>query len=427
DTHPTMTKTRMAGALVLWDRYVQLLARVMQVYSTIIRTIQPNTPPAVVITIADRLLLIVDMVLSQQGQNPRLQAWVEKYRPHIGSELWDKTWGTIGDRLEYSAIKLAIDVWGRVISMPNVPNDVLLKDFRYWLHRENVLDAWLQMLKQVANRVLRAHYPHDSSIGATTMHVRIMDFSMAGTTSDEEAKALLRAYAGTNINMDAISDHSYCLYASHMCTIIENGLRIKKVVKVNGSYYIQRPPTANYILHYFGKPLLAIAWHVGKPSRYDAEARSRVIHLLATILAMRADPNDPIRASYRKTLLSIIRREIEELNHIQAVLPVVSLMLKNSRHTRPFIPSILCMICHVIPRKRDLISVMSEAELRHHAYDALSALIAYSGYYHDIGCSDMISDSDGRILEAFNNSVSQSKHESSHHHARNAMLDIIQK
>ncbi|KAJ1723507.1 hypothetical protein LPJ53_002164 [Coemansia erecta] len=352
DTHPTMTRTRMSGALVLWDRYVQLLARVMQVYSTIIRTIQPNTPPEVVLAIADRLLLIVDMILSQQGQNPRLQKWVDKYRPHIGGELWDKTWGTIGDRLEYSAIKLAIDVWGRVISMPNVPNDVLLKDFRYWLHRENVLDAWLQMLKQVANRVLRAHYPHDTSIGATTMHVRIMDFSMAGTTSDEEAKALLRAYAGTHINMDAISAHSYCLYASHMCTIIENGLRIKKIVKANGGYYVQRPPTANYILHYFGKPLLSIAWHTGKPSRYDAEARCR---------------------------------------------------------TR----------CSIL--------IISETELRRHAYEALSALIAYSGYYHDIGCSDMISDPEGRILGAFNNSVSQSKDEPSYHHARTAMFDIIQK
>ncbi|KAJ2778251.1 hypothetical protein GGI15_004237, partial [Coemansia interrupta] len=427
DTHPTMTRTRMSGAVVLWNRYVQLLARVMQVYSTIIRTIQPNTPTEVVLAIADRLLLIVDMILSQQGQNPRLQKWVDKYRPHIGGELWDKTWGTIGDRLEYSAIKLAIDVWGRVISMPNVPNDVLLKDFRYWLHRENVLDAWLQMLKQVANRVLRAHYPHDTSIGATTMHVRIMDFSMAGTTSDEEAKALLRAYAGTYINMNAISEHSYCLYASHMCTIIENGLKIKTIVKVNGNYYVQRPPTANYILHYFGKPLLSIAWHTGKPSRYDAEARCRVIHLLAKLLALRVNPRDPIRTSYRNTLLSIIRREIDELDHIQAVLPAVALMLKNSRYTRPFIPSILRLICQAVPRTRDFIMVMSETEIRRHAYDALSALIAYSGYYHDLGCSDMLSDPEGRILEAFNNGVTKSKDESSYHHARNAMFDIIQK
>ncbi|KAJ1799319.1 hypothetical protein LPJ56_006637, partial [Coemansia sp. RSA 2599] len=178
ETHPLINKARFSGALVLWDRYVQLLAQVMQIYSTMIRTIQQDTPVDVVNAITEQLLLVVDLILSQKGGNPRLQRWIDTYRPIIGPELWDKTWGTIGERLEYSAIKLAIDVWGRVISMPSVPNEVLLRDFRFWLHRENVIDAWLQMLKQIANRVLRAHYPSDPSIGTNIMHVRIMDFSI---------------------------------------------------------------------------------------------------------------------------------------------------------------------------------------------------------------------------------------------------------
>ncbi|KAJ2725024.1 hypothetical protein GGI07_001593 [Coemansia sp. Benny D115] len=195
-------KTRYVQALDMWDRYVQILSQVMQTYSMMIRAVKPDIPVDIIISLAKRLLLVVDLILSQRGDSPRLQAWEGKYKPYIGDELWEKTWGTIGERLEYSAIKLAIDVWGRIIGMPNVPNDVLLRDFKHWLHRDNVLDAWLQMIRQVASRVLRAHYPYDKSIGTDTIHMRVLDFSMAGRTTDDEAKVLLRTYSQTEVNIN---------------------------------------------------------------------------------------------------------------------------------------------------------------------------------------------------------------------------------
>ncbi|KAJ1806285.1 hypothetical protein LPJ56_006413, partial [Coemansia sp. RSA 2599] len=170
------------------------------------------------------------------------------------------------------------------------------------------------------------------------MHVRIMDFSIVGTTTDDEAKTLLRAYAQTHINFDAVSDHSYCLYTSHLCTIIENGLKIHKLIEHKGAHYVQQPPTTNYILHYFGKPMFAVAWHRRKPTRYNTEARCRIMRLLSQLLILREDPKDPIRPTYLNTIVSLIRRETIELKHVQAVLPVVPSLLKNSQHMRPFIP-----------------------------------------------------------------------------------------
>ncbi|KAJ2855137.1 hypothetical protein J3B02_002321 [Coemansia erecta] len=428
ETHPLVSKARLAGALVLWDRYVQLLERMMQTYSTMIRTIQQDTPVNVVISITERLLLVVDLILSQKGGNPRLQRWTEKYKPVIGSVLWDKTWGTIGERLEYSAIKLAIDVWGRVISMPNVPNDVLLRCFHFWLHREKVLDTWLQLLGQIANRVLHAHYPNDPSIGGNIMHVRIMDFSIVGTTTDNEAKAILRAYAQTHINLDAISDHSYCLYTNHMCTVVENGLRIQKIVEKNGVHYVQRPPTANYILHYFGKPIFEIAWHRGRATRYNIEARCRIMRLLSQILILREDPSDPIRPAYLNTIISIIRRETVELNHVQAVLSIVPSLLMNSQHMRPFITQFLCLVCKVIPRiSSEFKLVLSQTKLRHSAYEALSALIAFSGYYYSIKRSDLIRDRDGQIKEAFIRSITQQSTNVESQHCSNSIRDVVSK
>ncbi|KAJ1879894.1 hypothetical protein LPJ57_002576, partial [Coemansia sp. RSA 486] len=249
------------------------------------------------------------------------------------------------------------------------------------------------------NRVLRAHYPNDRSIGTNIMHVRIMDFSLVGTTSDEEAKALLRAYAQTSVNFNMVGDHSYCLYTSHLCTIIENGLRIQKIVERNGIHYVQEPPTANYVLHYLGKPIFEVAWHKSTSSRFDIEARCRIMKLLSQLLVLKEDPTDPVRPTYLNTMISIIRRETVELEHVQAVLPV----------------------------SKDITLVLSETELRHSAYEALSALIAYSGYYYSIKRSDLIRDRDGHITDAFTKSIAQYNDNVEFSHYNSAIRDIISK
>ncbi|KAJ2046910.1 hypothetical protein GGH13_009264, partial [Coemansia sp. S155-1] len=110
--HPP-TASRIARAVKLWDKYAELLADVMQVYSTVIRGLKPTNTSKALVVVFKCLLRVVDMILSQGGSNPRVARWINKYRPLVGPEYWDKTWATIGDRLEPFAIKLAFDIWGR--------------------------------------------------------------------------------------------------------------------------------------------------------------------------------------------------------------------------------------------------------------------------------------------------------------------------
>ncbi|KAJ2329536.1 hypothetical protein GGH92_009681, partial [Coemansia sp. RSA 2673] len=149
------TASRVARAVKLWDQYIELLSHAIQVYSTIIRGLRPLNSANLLKAVFGSLLHVVDMLLSQGGNNPRLKPWTDKYRCLIGPELWDKTWATIGDRLEPFAIKLAFDIWGRSISVQHTVQSDLLRIFEHWLHRDKVMEAWLRMVSLVAQRVLR--------------------------------------------------------------------------------------------------------------------------------------------------------------------------------------------------------------------------------------------------------------------------------
>ncbi|KAI7825863.1 hypothetical protein BX661DRAFT_225267 [Kickxella alabastrina] len=411
-----ISHARHIRTMELWERYVSLLSRVLKVYSTIMRLLQPDVSSDIAYNITRYMMLVADIVLSQGGKNPRLKVWVNKYKLHFNADIWDKTWGTIGERLEYDAVKLAIDVWSRVIAMPNVSNDVVLFDFENWLHRDRVLDCWLQITKQVSNRVLHAYYPYDKTVGTDTIHVRFLDFSVAGKTNDEDAILLLRTYAQTSMDLDSASSHAFYLYSNNITAMVKLGLYIKRIVEIDGAKYVQDSPTANYALHLFGKPLFEIAKHIGKVTPYYIEARCRVIALFSQILVLAEDPKDPLRTWYRNSIISILDNEINNLSHVQAVLPNVPMLLKSSRYVRPFIAPLFGMVCRVLPWVNDVPLVQSEISLRYLGYNALSALISFVGYYHEIGCSDLIADTDNMAQNQFTKNVAQDKNNPNLHY-----------
>ncbi|KAJ1842946.1 hypothetical protein LPJ70_003600, partial [Coemansia sp. RSA 2708] len=404
-TRPALKPARMKRALELWEKYVSFLAHVLRVYSTMMRGLQTLMSGDVLISIFRSTISVIDMILSQGGTNPRLIAWRDRYRDVIGAELWDKTWATIGDRLETPAIKLLLDVWGRLINQHKIADDKLLTNVCYWFHRDELVDACMLLMNQISKRVLRAHYPHDKSIGIEKLRVHYANFSMTTTTTDTDAKYMMLAFARTPLDFNQLSGHGYYAYASEMCNSIERMLSINRVIIVNGVQYAQAPPTANYILYLYGSLLFSMAMRDYIPSREYIKAKRRVITLLTRLMTMCECSHDKLLPSNRIRILQAIDQAISKYYEAQAILPNVPTLLKNSAYVRPFIPKLFDLVCHVLPKEHHTTLILDECALRYYAYEAMSALIAYVGYYHNLGRSDLIATTDTQLRKHLDSQI----------------------
>ncbi|KAJ2088657.1 hypothetical protein IW138_004039 [Coemansia sp. RSA 986] len=387
----SQTANKTMHAIKLWDKHVELLKRVLQVYSTLVRGLKPLVSSETLVAAFDSLMVIVDMLLSQGGKNPRLKPWVEKYRHVIGSEVWDKTWGTIGDRLEEQAVKLAFDIRTRGTVLPEKFRDSITEKMGYWLHRESVMVVWLQIIDQVSQQVLLSHYPYNDISATDRTHVQFGDFSMSGKLSFENAIAILSRYARTKIDFDYLSDRSYSIYAKQICTIVRRALNIKKLVYVNGMPFAQIPPTANYLLHYFRYPLLEVSLHKFDASKETANIRKDVFSLVCTLLVVPGNAADPISDTNRNDLVRTIRHAIVDEQQVQIVLPNVTMLLKNSLYIRPFIPQIFGLICKVLPESYDITMVFDRRQLRRYAIEAFGTVTSFISYYQRLGKSELLS------------------------------------
>ncbi|KAJ2076762.1 hypothetical protein H4R24_005520 [Coemansia sp. RSA 988] len=409
--HFTHTSSQMLAAQDLWDKYIPFLANVLQIYSTTFRLIQPRMTYDVEVPILRNIIRVIDMILSQGGTNPILKSWCNRYRPIIGPELWDKTWMTIGDRLESSAIKLLMDVWGWIITRHKVSEGILITNVRYWLHRDKVVKAWLFLVSQLTQRVMRANYPYDKSVGINNVRVHFANYAMTITMSDDEARYLLAVFAGTVIDFNIISAKAYYMYATEVCEIIESASRIRKIISVNGAQYAQNPPTANHTLYYFGNALFAMALRRFIPTKEYILAKQRVIAIFTYLLTLEENPNDRILESNRTRMLYAIHSAITKDREVQSILPNMPDLLKNSIFIRPFIPNLFDLVCRVLPDTRNVSIILNKRDLRHSAYDTLSGLVAFFGYYYTLGRLDLIANSDkwlNKNFEAHSNEVVES-------------------
>ncbi|KAJ2454978.1 hypothetical protein EV183_001082 [Coemansia sp. RSA 2336] len=396
---------RTHQALELWDRYVGFLTHVLRVYSTMMRGLQPLVSEQVTNEIFRSIISVIDMILSQGGTNPRLKEWTARYRDVIGEDIWDRTWATIGNRLETPAIKLLLDVWGRIISKHRVACSQLVTNVRYWLHRDRFVEVWMLLIDQISQRVLRMHYPHDTSIGVDKIYVRFADFSMTTTTTDEDAVFILTAFARTKVDFELIKNRGYYMYALEVCTIIERILAIKKVLLIDGKQYVQYPPTANYILHYFGDALFSMARRQYIPSREFIIAKQRVMTVLTRMLTLEECPHDKILPQNCMRILQTFHQAVAQNREAQATLPNIPALLKNTPLVRPLIPRLFDLVCHVLPKERYATLILDERVTRHYAYEALSALIAFVGYYHSLSQSDLIADLDRLLRKHLDNQI----------------------
>ncbi|KAJ2160423.1 hypothetical protein GGF46_002249 [Coemansia sp. RSA 552] len=400
------TQAEMRRKQDLWEKYVEFLTRVLQVYSTMMRGLRPMVSEDAMTSIFRAIMAVIDMILSQGGSNPRLVLWRTRYRDIIGGELWDRTWATLGDRLEIPAIKLLLDVWGRIINEHMVIKRNLLTHIEHWLHRDRFFEVWMLLTDQFSRRVLRVHYPHDKNAGIDRMHVQFAGFSMSTTSTDEDAIFILSAFTSTKVDFSKISGYSYFIYTCQVCKIIERILGIDKVVVVNGQQYGQKPPTANYVMHYFGDTLLSIALRDYTPSRDFASAKLRVITVLTRLLTLDEDPEDPFLPENRTRIIYALERIITRDTEVQTILPNVPMLLKNSMHIRAFIPQLFNLVTLVLPKERYTALVLDEQFLRHYAYEAVSVLIAYVGYYHRLGRSDLIDACDQKLAYNIDSQIS---------------------
>ncbi|KAJ2611905.1 hypothetical protein H4S08_002942 [Coemansia sp. RSA 1365] len=392
--HFTHTSSQILAAQDLWDKYISFLANVLQIYSTTIRVIQPQITHDVEVPILRNIISIIDMILSQGGANPILQSWCNRYRSIIGPELWDKTWIRIGDQLESSAIKLLMDVWGWIIGRHKIMEGVLVTNVRYWLHRDKFIEAWLFLVNQVSQRVMRADYPYDKSVGISKVRVHFNNYTMTTTMSDNEARYILGIFASTVVDFSNMSSHAYYMYAVEVCETIERALSIRKIISVNSVQYAQKPPTANYMLYYFGDVLFAMALHEFAPTKEYILAKRRVIAVFTYLLTLEENPKDLLLEYNRNRMLYAIHNAITKNHEAQAILPNMPDLLKNTIFVRPFIPDLFELVCRVLPDIWDSDLTLDEKDLRRSAYDTLSGLVAFIGYYCALGRSDLIANSD---------------------------------
>ncbi|KAJ1995784.1 hypothetical protein GGI25_000764 [Coemansia spiralis] len=381
---------RISRAVKLWDEYADLLQSVLQVYSTLIRGLRPLVSSEVLIAIFNSLMVVADMILSQGGRNPRLQPWADKYRYTIGPDIWDRTWATIGDRLENFVIKLIFDIWSQVVTFPELDKKPLLSVLQYWLHRDKFMCAWLKMVDQISLRALQAHYPYDNIYRTDKVHVRFGDFSMTGRLSDKNAIALLARYAMTKVDFDTLSEYGYCIYAEQICNIVNRALDVKKLIYVKGMPFSQQPPTANYILHHFKNPLFEISQHKAGPSKNLVTAKEKVFSLLCRLLIVPENPIDPITESNKNALIGTIYQTIADEHQVQIVLPSMTTLLKNSLYMRPFIPTLFALICKILPECCETPLAFDKKQLRRFALEALSTMVAFVRYYHGLGKSELL-------------------------------------
>ncbi|KAJ2479156.1 hypothetical protein IWW56_003277 [Coemansia sp. RSA 2131] len=421
------SKSRTQRARELWDKYVVFLAHVLRVYSTMMRGLQPLVSQDVLVSIFRSITSVIDMILSQGGSNPRLDPWRKRYRAIMGTELWDATWATIGDRLETPAIKLLLDVWGRLISMHRIAEDQLLTNVRYWLHRDRVVEVWMLVVNQVSKRVIRAHYPHDLTIGTDKIRVHLADFSMTTTSSDRDAKYILLSFACTVVDYNTITSHGYYVYACEVCNIVERILAINKVIVVDGVQYAQAPPTANYILYYFGDILFSMAMRDYISSREYIIAKQRIMAVLVRVLTLNERPDDKILPENRTRILQALDKTITKNHETQAILPIIPMLLKNSAHVRPFIPKLFDLVCHVLPKEHYATLILEERTLRHCAYEAMSALIAYVGYYHHLKQSELIADTNEQLGKHLKIQISNIVERAKPDEARHTLKKLIRR
>ncbi|KAJ1948169.1 hypothetical protein FBU59_001719 [Linderina macrospora] len=335
-------KARLRRAAALWEGYVELLHRAIQVFLAVLEHNQPDVYCKELSSLHLWFVAIIDLVLSQGGNSPHLDPWVQRYRPHIGLEIWDITWATLGDRLEDVALTFAVAVWGRLVSTENI-NWRYMKNFTYWIHREKVMREWLKIIGDLSVCVMRLHYA--SSIAfkeyAESRPPNLLD--TLNNLSSHSAEALLYYYMTVPLDTRMIPPNTYYTYVMEVCEIVNRMLDIEKVVVVDEVVHLQRPPSANYMLFYFGTPLFFMARAETDGTSESVTAKTQALVVLSRVLATEAQPEDPIHQKYRDRILRVLYEVFHKDSQAQIILPSVQLLLNKTAYIRPLIPDIVIL------------------------------------------------------------------------------------
>ncbi|KAJ2783368.1 hypothetical protein H4R18_001735 [Coemansia javaensis] len=384
---PPLSATQLKRALGLWEQHVAFLEHVLLVYTTIFRGPRHSIGMDRLEAIIRSTMCVIDMILSQGGNNPRLAAWRDRYRPIVGAELWDRTWGTLGDRLEAQAVKLMLDVWSRTSWQAFAPIRSDVHKIQYWTHRDRVIDAWMAVIKEVFRSTMWHCYIHGKGSCQERVRVQLPDFSIVLSLMGVETLNILEEFSRIPVEYGIMSDHGYAAFAGMICDAVDDALSIKRTVVVNGLQYAQMPPTPNSILGFFGKKLIAMAKRKQDPAGRLVGVRRRVIETLVTLLIMPQDPEDPLQPEYRSQILYAVRKAMDDPDGPQVITPNVAALLINTRYARPFIPKIYTLLSQVLPMGTD-------SSLRRSGYEAIAAIVGLISYYQQLGQLDLIGNSE---------------------------------
>ncbi|KAJ2332091.1 hypothetical protein GGI00_002949, partial [Coemansia sp. RSA 2681] len=187
------------------------------------------------------------------------------------------------------------------------------------------------------------------------------------------------------------------------------------------------PPSANFILSDFGLPLYRIALFDYVTTRDFVIAKRNVVAIFCRLLTMPEHPMDPTSPLNRDRMLHVIYQAMRGDQQAQIMLPNVPQLVKNLPQARILIPALFDLVRRVLPTAYNVDLLHDECGLRRSAFEALSTLTSFVGYYHQLGRSDLIAQTSSSTKMDITERIMSSKNAVPQLYLRNAISAIADK
>ncbi|PVZ99023.1 hypothetical protein BB558_004968 [Smittium angustum] len=384
---------------LLWDKHILLLNDIFQFFSTALRSFSSAWNNEIMGELQIIILIIVDVILSQGGKDPRRKEWESHYKNILGPQVWNKTWENLGEELVKPALKISINIW---FLSKHSENEKTLKFFEnrlvYWFHRTEVVDLWLQLYGQVILRQLRADYGEIDCVGVEKIKMSTPRFKMSVKISRTIAFRMWKFISGLKIQTETCTLKSYIMYTTALTQIVKVMASIGKtesqVEYFREANEILLPPPINYILDLCGKALLTIASDEQVKGDDFAKARMRVTIALSKLLCtkeMSENYNDPVNYSLLLALEEGFRGDSE----MQAILKEAPALIGLNPNARAYLGHMFRAIELTLPlESKNMVLYQSRDEVRNWALKTLLAILSMPKYYYSIGSEKIVSKSD---------------------------------
>ncbi|PVU91296.1 hypothetical protein BB561_004486 [Smittium simulii] len=382
---------------VLWEKHIKLLSEILEFFLNVLQSFGSTWSIDVMVELEVIILQIVDIVLSQNGFDPKRQTWENHYKKVIGTNMWGKTWGKLGDALVKPALKLSVNIW--FFSKQNndkTLNLIFENRLLYWFHRPEVVDLWLQLYGQVILRQLRYDYGELSCVGVSKIKLRSSKFKIGADVPADIVLKMCKFITNLNIEPKRVTTKGYIMYItalSHIVKILTMvGKNEKQIQHFRENNEIILPPPMEYIFNVCKKPILDSLFYNKFKSEKYAKAKMITTDTFCKLLCMKEiceDYNNPKNYNLLVSLEEGFRRDAE----MQVLIKESCNLLGSNPNARAYVGQFFRSIQLVLPEPpKNMTLYYSKEKISNWSLKSLLSLIPIIKYYHTIDMVSSISD-----------------------------------